>query len=72
MRTFSGKLSNHSQTFGSKVKSAVETTAGIVSAAHTVFNTGKALAPYVARLGAMLAWCYVVITRAVIADPILV
>ena len=53
MRTFSGKLVNHTQTFGSKVKSAVETTAGIVGAAQTVFNIGT-LAPYVVRVGTML------------------
>ena len=54
MRTFSGKLVNHTQTFGSKVKSVVETTAGIVGAAQTVFNISKTLAPYVVRVGSML------------------
>ena len=54
MRTFSGKLVNHTQTFGSKVKSVVETTAGIVGAAQTVFNVGTTLAPYVVRVGAMV------------------
>ena len=52
MRSFSGKLVNHGtyQGLGDKLSSM----AGMIGTATTIFNAGKAIAPYIVRIGAAI------------------
>ena len=49
MKTFTGKLVNHGtyQGLGDKLNSM----AGMIGTATTIFNAGKAIAPYIVRIG---------------------
>ena len=52
MRSFSGKLVNHGtyQGLGEKLTGV----AGMIGTATTIFNAGKAIAPYIVRIGSAI------------------